>query len=366
MMTINDYIRPDQNRFMDVIDELLAEIRKLMNTIAIETNNERRKELSEEIQMKSDAIKALAIRQEEKNGDEMVDMFMEISITRTPHAQGTRRIALYNARKILNQLLSDYLQDVGCRKKLIAELKRELKTTSLRKELVVEIMNEVYGKSRHLSKVMEEVVTEYSRADFFRAEIALGYLSLIPETTEEEMGVLGDKLLNASRHYLRLVEKYKTVIRGSIFPVEKNNMIFGVYKEEIFIAKITRLDGDMITCKASIMEKDPLKLKFDLITGISSDKKGILLGNMTSIKLFNSQDTKPEKGKLAEYSKYVLVIWQENDEEKIGIGNYYFESNRWLISVRDSSRAIDISNSPEIFWFYIPEDIKKYTSGYNI
>ena len=365
-MKINDYIRPNPNRFMDVIDESLAEIRKLMNTIAIETNNERRKELSEEIQMKSNAIKALAIRQEEKNGDEMVDIFMEISITRTPHAQGTRRMALYNARKILNQLLSDYLQDVGCRIKLIAELKRELKTTSLRKELVVEIMNEVYGKSRHLSKVMEEVVTEYSRTDFFRAEIALGYLSLIPETTEEEIDILGNKLLNASRHYSSLVEKYKATVRGSIFPIEKGDTVFGIYKKEIFIAKITRIDSGMITCRASFAEEDPLKLKFDLITGISSDKGGILLKNVAGMELFDSQDAKPKEGKLAKYSKYVFARWQENGEEKIGIGGYYFESDKWFISVRDSTRAINISNSPAISWFYIPEDVKKYISGYKI
>ena len=367
-MKINDYIRPDPNRFMKITNELLAEIEELMKTIAIETDDERKIELSNEIYKKLNIVGAMAVRQQKKNGEEMVDKFLEIIIARTPDSQGTKKIALYNARKLCGQLLSYHAYDVEYRKELISKLERELKTAAIPKEFATEIMDEVYANLRYLSKVMEKAVTEHDHIDFFRTEIALGYLSLIPSTTKKEIEALGNRLLNASERYLRLVEKYKATVRGSIFPIEKGDTVFGIYKKDIFVAKITRIDSDMITCRASFAEEDPLKLEFDLITGISFDKEGIILKNVASMELFDSQNAKPEKGKLAKYSKYVFAIWQKNDEEKIGIGigNYYFESDEWFISVRDSARAINISNSPVISWFYIPEDIKEYISGYNI
>ena len=170
---------------MKKTNELLATIKELIKAIAIETDNERKKELSEEIQAKLDIVKALAIRQEEKTGSEMMNIFMEIIIAQTPRSQKTQKTALCNAWKILDQLLSDHLQDVVCRKKLITELERELETAaSLQEEFVIEIMNEVHKKSRYLSKIVEEVITKHSNIDFFRAEIALGYLVLIAGTTE--------------------------------------------------------------------------------------------------------------------------------------------------------------------------------------
>ena len=366
-MKISDYIRPNPDLFIEKTNELLATIKELMEVIAIETDNERKKELSKEIQEKLDFVKALAIRQEGKTSSEMINIFMEIVITQKPHLQMQQKTALCNAQTILGQLLSDYLQDVICRKGLITKLEKELKIASLQKEFVIEIMNEVHKKSRYLSEIMEEIIARHSNIDFSRAEIALGYLVLIPSTTEEEIEALGNRLISVSKHYSRPVAKYKAVIKRLISLTKKNGVLFGTYKEEIFATKITTFDSnETIICNVSITEKEVLRLEFNLITGTSSDGNGVLLGNTANMEMLNSQDAKPRKGKLAEYSEYVLVKWEENDEEKIGIGSYYFESNKWFISRRGSFEAIDISNSPVILWFYIPEDMKKNISGYNI
>ncbi len=361
-MDINVYIRPDPNLFYKETEMVLEKVKEMMAELATETNVEKRKTLSEKIQEHLSLLRDMAIFQEEKTGTEKIEIFMKVAITRTPHEQGTKKIALSNAQKLLESLLSDIMHDVKYRKRFITELERELRTAKLQQEFVAEIMKEVYQKLRHLSKMMENVVVGHDHVDFFRAEIALDYLSLIPDTTEEELKTLSNKLLAASPHYQDLVKNYTSMVEGSK-PIKKGDVLLGIYDEEPFIAKVIKRVLDEITCKVSFARSQTLELRFDLLTKKSLDWKGLIWGNIASMKLIGPRDAKPDPSRLAEYSRKVLVIWKsKNREEKIGIGYYNFGANKWTITEKGTFNATCIPDSSVISWFYVPEGMKNNLS----
>jgi hypothetical protein len=207
-MDINDYIRPDLEYDLIKVNMVFDKIKELMTLSANESNAEKRQKLSEEIQSYASIISRMAIRQEKKNGKEKIDLFME-----KYKCKGRKEHETHcNAHIILDMLLSDILHDVDDRKAHIARLQQELKTASLEQKFVTEIMNEVYAKLKEISDAMIAVipktVIDEGSIDLFRAEIAIGYLSLVPDCAKE-IDALKKELIAISPRYKDLTEKYK-------------------------------------------------------------------------------------------------------------------------------------------------------------
>lgn len=363
-MDINDYIRPDPEKFVKESERILEEIKKLMAAISAEPDDNKRKELSKKIQEKANYLSALAILEEKKEGKEKIDIFMEVMVRDTPYSDGTRKIALHNCKKLLDNLFSRILFDVECVKKYMDSLKREMRSARIEAGFESEIMNDIYAKLKELSNATLDIVLTSRDAQFFRAEIAIGYFSLIPDVGEKELGKIGQKLLSRSRDYGDIVGKYLFAAKGARFIAKKDEFFFGIYDGEICFIKVLRIDLEKIVCKVSLANLETILLGFDPVTGKSSDKKGILWKNLADMESMDPKIIKPEADELPEHSKTVPVLYRtKNDEEKIGIGYYNFKRKDWTIIERN---AIGVFPERVISWFEVPEEYKNSLSGYKL
>lgn len=362
-LSIDEAIRPNPVLYVQAAKESLDQAGVLFKLAANEKDYPKTLGYVDWIQAVLAELRGLAKMQEKQFGEKKLSLYMDVLIQRTPYSRPNRRIALFNAREPLMELMSSFLHDVDVRKKLIEELKKQLKRASLSEKITDKIMNEVYGKLKELSGKMLEIVLRKEDVDLFRAEVAIGYLVLIPTTTEEEINVVAGKLLSVSPDYLALTIKYRQWKLKDKFQVQVGDWLVGIYDEEsrriFFAAQVKALESGKIICEVSLGDPylDPMKMEFSSKTGRSIGYSDyLLLKPLNFTEAVISKDTKPSKGKIEDYSVKVALKWRRGErEEKVSIGYYDFGRNEWLIPRRDGISAVGVYNSCVMSWTKVPE-----------
>jgi hypothetical protein len=367
-----DEMMNDQKMFARQIEKLIATIREELTKTAIIKNAEEKEKPLKEIAERMNRLLSLTAMHGTRNHKENILLYIETIYQETPDPQIARRTTLLKIRERLIYLLKDTYQDVEQESRLwyreenIVKLKSELKATGIPEELITEIMDEVYQTLRDLSGIIANYIRSKNEDEFMEASMGLGYLSLIPEITEEEIrdflraDGLPDTLHEARVRYLLAIKRPAPIIKIG-------QEILGIYNGNPIIAKIKDITSHIVCDICSNRTSDIMEIKFDPVSLISVDHLGFLWQTISDIKWTDPNTIKPKADNdLIQYSERVIIKCKFEGKEYAGIGYYNFNEDNWTIATQRSSLCTNIPAKEVIAWLYIPTDIINKFKGYTL